>query len=175
MSGGRTLRGDRNTTASTPSSNEATTVIHRSSGAGTRARWDTSTPSSAAVTRPRSGRPTTAHHDPSTVARASRARASEVAPPAGPLATVIVLPRRIPPPGIRPERAGTTSSRCSPARDTGRTRRASSAKGIEPAFYGAFQLDVEHMFGLSEDSLRNATDWLARISGTSAGQARAVL
>ena len=31
------------------------------------------------------------------------------------------------------------------------------------------------MFGLSEDSLRNATDWLARISGTSAGQARAVL
>ena len=69
-------------TMSSPSSRAAATVTHCGPAAGTRAKRARSTPSSAAATAPRAGRPTAAHHVPAAEEAATRARAVEVAPAA---------------------------------------------------------------------------------------------
>lgn len=103
----RSASGTATTTRSIPSSNAATTEVSSLPGCGTSASRRVTTPISLAASRPRSGRPTTAPHEPSVVALASRANSSDVDP-----RTDTVLPRRRPPQGNRSARPACTGSTC---------------------------------------------------------------
>jgi hypothetical protein len=108
----------------------ATTIGQRGPGTGTSTRRSSSTPVSAAASRPSWAKPTTAHHAPACEGPHNNVNSNEADP-----VTATVVPRRSPASGRTAASAETTGSNRSPLSPTRRAGlraiscRAASAAG----------------------------------------------